>query len=756
MKTYVKAYLSLLVMVLTGLQGATQNLLQDGSFSTRNTITPFYTNPAPQGVWCSWVEGATVSMLNTQVNGGVCSFSFYNSSNKTWDVQLIQFGFNLEAGYRYQLTFDVKADAPRSFGVYVGENGGNWTNLNSANYLQNCGASWQTKSMDIDVYQTYSAFKLSVEMGAENIPMHFDNFVLVKTGPLTFPTVDIIGSAVPPYNWSTGVNMETLDGVHYVLKNYTLIQGELKFRQNQDWIINWGATNFPSGVGYQNGPNIPVLPGTYNISFNRLSGAYFFECVDCVPYIGILGSAVPPYDWNTDMGMTSTDGILYQLDNVQLSWGELRFRQDHDWNINWGGTTFPSGTGSLYAPNIQVPAGIYDITFNRLTAAYTFIPQIPSIGILGSALNGWDTDIDMQTTDGENYTLKGQDFSTGEVKFREDNSWNINWGNTDFPWGYGYRGGPNIPVPAGKYNVYFNRTRGNYYFEIVCPDPVLICPDNITVPMDTNSCGAIVTYTYPYPESSCGNFYIYQSAGLPSGVMYPKGITTNTFVLYQLNTGKSDTRSFTVTVMDETAPVIANVSTSVTSLWPPDHSMKEVIVNYDLSDNCFVLDSMITVSSNEPENGLGDGDTSPDWKVINNHLVQLRSERSGTGKGRTYTITITALDESGNMATAVSIVMVPHNANGKKTPDYVGEKNNGSFTATITPNPSAQYFNLNISGNSTAPIVIKVIDVSGRIVSTMQATQHQSIRFGQNLQPGMYVVEIVRGSQKTLRKIVKQ
>ncbi|MES1215635.1 MAG: hypothetical protein ABUT20_08960, partial [Bacteroidota bacterium] len=69
----------------------------------------------------------------------------------------------------------------------------------------------------------------------------------------------------------------------------------------------------------------------------------------------------------------------------------------------------------------------------------------------------------------------------------------------------------------------------------------------------------------------------------------------------------------------------------------------------------------LTVSSNEPINGVADGDTDPDWIVVDDHHVQLRAERSAKGDGRIYTITITAADGSGNSAVKTVQVRVPHN-----------------------------------------------------------------------------------------------
>jgi hypothetical protein len=68
-----------------------------------------------------------------------------------------------------------------------------------------------------------------------------------------------------------------------------------------------------------------------------------------------------------------------------------------------------------------------------------------------------------------------------------------------------------------------------------------------------------------------------------------------------------------------------------------------------------------SVTSNEPDNGLGDGDTTGDVQVTGPLTVSLRSERSGTGSGRVYTATVQCTDASGNtsLPKTVPIVKVP-------------------------------------------------------------------------------------------------
>jgi hypothetical protein len=77
------------------------------------------------------------------------------------------------------------------------------------------------------------------------------------------------------------------------------------------------------------------------------------------------------------------------------------------------------------------------------------------------------------------------------------------------------------------------------------------------------------------------------------------------------------------------------------------------------------------ISSNEPQNGLGDGDVSPDWtlpvidQATGQITFQLRAERSGSGNGRIYTIRVSATDGSNNVSSADVKIVVPHD-NGKK------------------------------------------------------------------------------------------
>jgi hypothetical protein len=131
------------------------------------------------------------------------------------------------------------------------------------------------------------------------------------------------------------------------------------------------------------------------------------------------------------------------------------------------------------------------------------------------------------------------------------------------------------------------------------------------------------------------------------------------------NSASCDT---TVTVIDTIAPVISNVCASVKSLWPPNHKLVAVTISAKVTDNCGSAKWCITkVQSNESVNGKGDGNTSPDWQIVGDHTVLLRAERSGTGSGRIYTITVQAKDSSGNLSSPKTVtVTVPKSQGNDK------------------------------------------------------------------------------------------
>ena len=105
------------------------------------------------------------------------------------------------------------------------------------------------------------------------------------------------------------------------------------------------------------------------------------------------------------------------------------------------------------------------------------------------------------------------------------------------------------------------------------------------------------------------------------------------------------------------APIINDAAPTPKMLWPPNHKMVDVTIDYTVTDPC-PNTCVLTVSSDEPVNGTGDGDTAPDWEVIDAHHVRLRAERAGNSNGRIYSIDITCTNDTNKLSTTKTVKVV--------------------------------------------------------------------------------------------------
>ena len=268
-----------------------------------------------------------------------------------------------------------------------------------------------------------------------------------------FASISVYGTS----NGSVDGAMNTVDGINYVLNDYNLDLGNLVFRQDNDNTNTWGDAAFPSGTATAGGTAISVIPGTYNIKFNLTTGVYSFSFA----VVSVIGDAKG--GWGTDTDMTTTDGENYILNRTAFTNGSLKFRKDHAWATSWGNAAFPNGTATVNGNNINVTAGNYVVSFNRITGVYTFSSNYPAISLTS---NGVDNDL--VTTDGTNYYKYAVNVAAGNYQFRQAHANDFVWGADTFPSGTSATYiTTSIPVAAGTYNIAFNKTTGAYSFSYV-------------------------------------------------------------------------------------------------------------------------------------------------------------------------------------------------------------------------------------------------------------------------------------------------
>ncbi|HUH27662.1 SusE domain-containing protein [Gelidibacter sp.] len=277
---------------------------------------------------------------------------------------------------------------------------------------------------------------------------------------ITESTWGIVGSGYN--NWAEG---GIPDGKFYttsttgVFVSYvSLITGEIKFRENNDWGNNLGDDG-ADGKLEQGGANIAVTEGHYKITLNVNDSTYNIE-----PFTwGVVGSGYN--NWGED-GPDAKFYYDYLTDTfkvgVRLIDGKIKFRQNNQWTIDFGDN---GGDGTLDqgGDDIEVTAGHYTITLDFNSNIYT-IEEDEIWGIVGSAYNNWGEDgPDFALTEVHPNVWIGDIVTLidGKFKFRTNNAWGTDFGDNGAD-GTLDAGGDDIEIEAGKYRVRMDLTDNTY------------------------------------------------------------------------------------------------------------------------------------------------------------------------------------------------------------------------------------------------------------------------------------------------------
>jgi hypothetical protein len=369
-------------------------------------------------------------------------------------------------------------------------------------------------------------------------------------------------------------------------------------------------------------------------------------------------------DQTTNLNGTTTENVT---SIIQVTW---------DFGDN---TTAVNGTDPalLNATHIYTTAGVYnatltvkyDSTLNKTesaTATITVLQNTPPVADAGP-----DQTVEQTSLQGAMVTLNG----TGSYD-PENDTLTYNW-----TWTGGSATGatPTVLLSAGNTTVTLTVSDGQLNdtdtVNIIVQDttaPLVNAGPNITVEQESHA-GTQVTLNGTATDAVSTRFNFTWSEN--DVVLEAETNATDTTLTYMFNlgahiltlnatdqAGNVGSANVTVTVIDTTPPEI-NATVTPEVLWPPNHKYAEIKANvtaYDICDPSPEI-TLVSVTSNEPDNGIGDGNTIYDFVIVNDFTFNLREERAGTGSGRIYTITYKATDASGNSALASVTVTVEHN-----------------------------------------------------------------------------------------------
>ena len=157
--------------------------------------------------------------------------------------------------------------------------------------------------------------------------------------------------------------------------------------------------------------------------------------------------------------------------------------------------------------------------------------------------------------------------------------------------------------------------------------PVIVCPADVIADTDPGICGAEVFFPDAIAADACGILSVVQTAGLPSGSIFPVGINTVEFTATDVN-GNSSVCSFTITITDNEAPMAVCQDITIQLDEFGDATITPADIDGGSSDNCAI--DTITAS-------------------------QTVFDCSDVGANN---ITLTVTDIYGNVATCIAVVTV--------------------------------------------------------------------------------------------------
>lgn len=255
----------------------------------------------------------------------------------------------------YQLKVTTTADK-NWFKFYAGSNfvSEDWDSINKG--ALGCKENGSEDAFGYILYDGDSWGKLQTPVipgaGTWIVTLDMNNLTYTVGKPVLYMAGEANG-------WATNDYLAGEDGVHFTGYMY-LNQNGFKFCTQPEW----------KGTNY--GADFNTAPDAANITMTEAAGYYKVD-VDLesksyvltpITTIGIIGSA-SPNGWDSDVDMTyvpynaETKELGYwEAKDITLASGEIKFRANDDWAINWGGDTNALTQGG---DNISVEAGTYDI-----------------------------------------------------------------------------------------------------------------------------------------------------------------------------------------------------------------------------------------------------------------------------------------------------------------------------------------------------------------------------------------------------------
>jgi hypothetical protein len=79
-----------------------------------------------------------------------------------------------------------------------------------------------------------------------------------------------------------------------------------------------------------------------------------------------------------------------------------------------------------------------------------------------------------------------------------------------------------------------------------------------------------------------------------------------------------------------------------------------------------------------------------------------------------------------------------------------------NLQVTIHPNPTTEYFSVQVKSVAKEPIRVTVSDQYGQLISTYDIADDTPVQFGSELNRGLYIVKVMQGEEIAMKRMVKK
>lgn len=287
---------------------------------------------------------------------------------ETLDDKVIEFShtassFGYNAGVTYSLQFGKKGtdfSPAREVVLSNGVTSLSYNGLELNNLLSAMNLPFETNS-DVEV-RLKSSISSDISI--------YSNVITINTKPIPLTSWIYVPGGYQGWNPATADSLISVtgNGVYVGVINFPENNFGFKITTAKNWDINFGdggsGTISATGGDFQ-APASETMLLTMDLNTNTWT-------IEPTAIWGMIGDAVPNSNWNVDADMKFiNDGTGNWVANLTLNTGEFKFRRNHDWGTNLGGS---AGVMTLGGENLKVTEpGAYTVTMNPTTLTYSIV-----------------------------------------------------------------------------------------------------------------------------------------------------------------------------------------------------------------------------------------------------------------------------------------------------------------------------------------------------------------------------------------------